>query len=748
MPKSSFFERLFANLPDFVAVIDRDHRLVMCNWQAGYDYVPEQQRPNRPFCYEVFYPEQGRPCAYCHVKEVFRTGKPIVSEKVNPRIGHVEVRCFPIFDDRGEVSLVGEQICNINQRKETERALQESEQQYRALVESQTDLVCRWRPDTTLTFVNASYCRYFGKTRQELLGRKLLDLTPEPTRTTVAAHVADLLQNPHLGSCDTAIPYPGGEWCWISWRDCPIYDVNGRVIEFQSVGRDFTERKKALEQLRASEERYRQFFENDLTADFVATANGRLLDCNPAFLRIFGFNSLAEAQSCHLENLLTSRDAHQTLFETLRRQQVVEYLELEACRPDGTPLHLIANAFGEFDDRGRLTAIKGYLFDNTELKKLEKQFLHAQKMEAMGRLAGGVAHDFNNLLTVISGFSQYLLQNFQEQTLHDCLAQIVKAGDQAADLTRQLLTFSRRQVLQARDMDLNAVTADMEKMLRRIVGADIELAVLRDARLGLIKADRSQIEQVILNLAVNARDAMPVGGKLTIETINIELDERYSSRHLGLAPGPYVMLTVGDTGIGMDSETLSHIFEPFFTTKETGKGTGLGLSTVYGIVQQSNGHIQVYSEPGMGSVFKIYLPRIDAPPEETVKPDTRPPIMGDETVLLVEDNDAVRELTRMVLCSNGYQVLEACTPAEAERIFDAQQDPVHILVTDVVMPGGSGPDLAHALRQRQPDLKVLFISGYPQDLCPDLDPDQSDTCYLQKPFTPVSLGLKMREVLG
>lgn len=748
MTKPSIYERLFSDIPDMLAVIDRDHRLIMCNWRGGYDYVSEEKRIGGRFCFDVFYPGQGRPCQPCHVKEVFRTGKPLVSEKHNARIGHLEVRCFPIYNEHGELTLVAEQLCNINQRKTAVENLRAREAQYRTLVESQVDLVCRWQPDTTLTFVNSAYCRFFGKNRQDLVGTRFIDHVSEEFLGKIQAHVASQAEDPRLASFEVEAYNHAGERVWQSWCDCPIFDENGRLLEFQSVARDITEEKRALERLRESQARYRHFFENDLTGDFIATIEGRLIDCNPAFLRIFGFGGRQQALEQNLLDLIFQDNAAPVFFETLRQQGKMEYIEIEACKCDGTPLQLIANLTGECDEEGNLKTVEGFLFDNTDLKSLQKQFLHAQKMEAMGRLAGGVAHDFNNLLTVISGYSQYLLQKYPDEAMKGCLEQIVKAGEQASSLTSQLLAFSRRQVMQTKEMDLNGVTADMEKMLRRILGADVELAVLRDPRLGLVKADRGQIEQVIVNLAVNARDAMPDGGKLTIETINIELDEIYSSWHTGLDPGHYVMMSVTDSGCGMDTETMSKIFEPFYTTKETGKGTGLGLSTVYGIVQQSGGHIYVYSEPRLGTTFKIYLPRIDSPMHESSSVENVSlPVKGSETILLVEDNESVRDLAHMVLSSNGYRILEACDPQEALQVYDNYNGSVHLLLTDVVMPGGSGPALATELRKRQDDLKVLYVSGYPQDTQAIEDPETRRDGFLAKPFTPVSLGLKVREIL-
>ncbi|ABA87442.1 sensor histidine kinase response regulator, PAS and PAS domain-containing, putative heme-binding site [Syntrophotalea carbinolica DSM 2380] len=749
MTKPSLYQRLFSDISDLLAVVDRNHRLVMCNWRGGYDYVPEDKRTGQPHCYEVFYPGQNGPCQPCHVMEVFRTGKPLVTEKYNARVGHLEVRCFPIFDEAGELTMVAEQLCDINQRKAALENLHASERQYRTLVESQIDLVCRWQPDTTLTFVNSAYCRFFGKTRAELLGTRFLDNCPQEFRPDLAAHVASQAQNPRLEVVEVKVYDTKGRIRWQSWCDCPIFDEQGRLVEFQSVGRDITKEKMALEHLRETQTRYRHFFENDLTGDFVVGIDGQLVDCNPAFLRIFGFDSRQQALEKDFFELFFHGKDPGIFFEILQQQKKMEYCDIEGCKCDGSPLQLIANLLGQFNEEGQLTGIEGFLFDNTDLKNLQKQFLHAQKMEAMGRLAGGVAHDFNNLLTVISGYSQYLLQKYSDEALQGCLEQIVKAGEQAASLTSQLLAFSRRQVMQTKEMDLNGVTADMEKMLHRILGADVDLVVLRDPRLGLVNADRGQIEQVIVNLAVNARDAMPEGGKLTIETINIELDEIYSTWHTGLAPGHYVMMSVTDTGIGMDPEIMGKIFEPFYTTKETGKGTGLGLSTVYGIVQQSGGHIYVYSEPGMGTTFKIYLPRVDSPVHDrAAKECSSLPIKGSETILLVEDNESVRDLAHMVLRGNGYNVLEACDIHEALQVFETYDDAIHLLLTDVVMPGGSGPTLVAELRGRKADLKVLYVSGYPQDTQAIQDSETSKDAFLAKPFTPISLGLKVREILG
>jgi len=371
-------------------------------------------------------------------------------------------------------------------------------------------------------------------------------------------------------------------------------------------------------------------------------------------------------------------------------------------------------------------------------------------MEAVGRLAGGVAHDFNNLLTAIIGYADLMVTSLdQDDPLRKDAEEIKRAGERAAALTDQLLAFSRKKVLQPLILNLNTTVTNMEKMLRRLIGEHIELILGLDPALGLVKADPGQIEQVIMNLAVNARDAMPQGGRLTIETKNVYLDEEYTHQHVDIQPGPYVMLAVSDTGVGMSKETLSHLFEPFFTTKEMGKGTGLGLSTVYGIVRQSDGHIWVYSELGQGTTFKIYLPRI----EEIVESGKRVPVsaksmQGQETVLLVEDEDIVRDLACRVLSENGYTVLEAHDGREALLICEKYGGPIHLLVTDVVMPGGmSGRQVAERLRTLRPDVKVLYMSGYTDDTIVHHDVLEPGMAFLQKPFMPDILLHKVREVI-
>jgi len=418
---------------------------------------------------------------------------------------------------------------------------------------------------------------------------------------------------------------------------------------------------------------------------------------------------------------------------------------------NGSYASVIDRGYVMHDDEGKPVRMIGAILDITERKQLEDQLRQSQKMEVVGRLAGGIAHDFNNLLTVITGYSKLLLQRDLDD--HDprrkYVVEIDKAGERAAALTHQLLAFSRKQVLQPEVLDLNVVIAEMDKMLQRLIGEDINLVTVPGKGLGWVKADPGQMEQVIVNLAVNARDAMPLGGKLTIETANVELDERYAHQRAEVTSGPYVMLAVSDTGMGIDEETLSHIFEPFFTTKEQGKGTGLGLATAYGIVKQSGGHLWVYSEVGRGTMFKVYLPRIGEVVEAAAPGSSRIALsQGSETILLVEDEAGVRALILEVLTERGYTVLEACNGDEALRLCEQRSSPIHLLLTDVVMPGGmNGRELAEQLTSLHPELKVLYMSGYTDEAIIHHGVLDRGTIFLQKPFTPDALERKAREVL-
>ena len=417
--------------------------------------------------------------------------------------------------------------------------------------------------------------------------------------------------------------------------------------------------------------------------------------------------------------------------------------EFRTIWPDRTVHWIAGRARVLSDEGGSPTRIIGVCMDIGERKSLEEQFRQAQKMEAVGQLAGGVAHDFNNLLTVIRGYAELLVTTLSaDDDRRTDVDEIARAADRAAGLTRQLLTFSHKQVRQPTFLDVNSLVINTSRMLRRLIGADIELVTNLAPAPGVVHADVGEIEQILMNLAVNARDAMPQGGRLSIETAAVALDDAYAIQHAAVRPGPYVMLAVTDSGIGIDEQTKHRIFEPFFTTKERGRGTGLGLSVVFGIIQQNRGHIWVDSAPGRGTTFQIYLPRIDAaasPDRSRGRPMT---LHGHETVLLVEDDDQVREVARLILRRHGYTVLAARNGDEAERVCEAHVPPIHLLFTDLVMPGITGRELAIRLRRLRPDLKVLCMSGYV-----DAVDGGDDITYLEKPFTAEALAMAVRRVL-
>jgi two-component system cell cycle sensor histidine kinase/response regulator CckA len=511
-------------------------------------------------------------------------------------------------------------------------------------------------------------------------------------------------------------------------------------------------RKQRLAQaLLDSDERYRFVTENIADAVFLLELDGRIALGNHRAEMITGY-SQAELVGRAFFSLLPeagAREARARLSDVRAGVKVSPFFEVELIQKDGARVLLEMHVTSVLKD-GQPVARLGVARDITERRYLEDQLRQGQKMEGIGRLAAGVAHDFNNLLTAIGGRCYLVLNALtSENPIRREIEIIQDAAERAAKLTHQLLAFSRKQILDPCVLDLNATVTGIEPLLRRMIREDIEIATALDSAAGRVKADAGQIEQVLLNLAVNASDAMPNGGWLTLATGNVTLDEVYARTHAEVEPGPYVMLSVSDTGHGMTAEVQAHIFEPFFTTKEVGKGTGLGLATVYGIAKQSGGHITVHSEPGHGAAFKLYLPRVEEAPgtAEPARP-TEITRRGSETVLLVEDDEPLRTLAREILSIQGYTVMDAINPSEALRLADVHPGPIHLLLTDVVMPQMNGRQVADHLLAARPGLKVLFMSGYTDAAIVEHGVLEPGTQFLQKPFTPDGLSRKVREVLG
>jgi PAS domain S-box-containing protein len=530
----------------------------------------------------------------------------------------------------------------------------------------------------------------------------------------------------------------------------PLFDSSGTAYGSVHVLRDITDRKREEEALRRSEASYRSLILGATYGIFRCDVNGKFLAVNPALVAMLGYESEADLLAANLvHDVIRDPDEGARLLQQYRQNGRLDGLEAQWRRKDGTPVQVRVSGRTVLDEHGALQGFKIIAEDLSERWRLEEQLRQAQKMEAVGRLAGGVAHDFNNLLTIVTGYSDLVLERLgAADAMRAYVEEIKKAAGRAASLTRQLLAFGRRQILAPRALDLNAVVTNIDKMLRRLIGENIELGTVLEPELGWVKADPGQIEQVILNLALNARDAMPQGGQLTLETANVELNEGDTRTRVSVLPGRYVMLAVSDSGVGMDAETQAHIFEPFFTTKEKDKGTGLGLATVYGIVKQSGGHIWLYSEPNHGTTFKIYLPRLEeaAQPVEAISPGA-PLAGGSETILLVEDEEGVRDLARRILELKGYKVITASNPTEAAQVCERYEGPIHLLLTDVVMPTMSGPQLAEHVAFLRPGLRVLYISGYTDNAIVPHGILEEGVQFLQKPFTRDSLTRKVREVL-
>jgi two-component system, cell cycle sensor histidine kinase and response regulator CckA len=602
-----------------------------------------------------------------------------------------------------------------------------------------------------ILYVSPAYEEVFGRTRESLYRDAMswLAAVPVDERERVWREIESGIANPREREMEYRIIRPDGSIRCMVDRAFPFRNAEGKVEALVGVVEDITQRKNAEEKLKISEEKFSKAFQYSPDAITLCTlANGRFIEANDSFLRLTGFTreevTGRTAPELGIWPYPKQRDQFVAL---LKRDGKVRDIELRLARKSGEVRTILASAhIVEVD--GAQCAIS-ILRDITDRKALEEQLRQAQKMEAVGRLAGGVAHDFNNLLVGILGYSELLNKKLpDESSLKRMAGEIYAAALRARDLTSRLLALSRRQVLQPKVLDFNAVVRQAGRLLEPSIGEDIRIEFHLDSKLGFVKADPAQLEQMVLNLALNARDAMPHGGKMSLETSNAQVDAAVARQHPGLIPGSYVRLRVADTGRGIRPEDMPRIFEPFFTTKDLGEGAGLGLSTVYGIVKQSGGCVTVTSEPGHGAVFEVYLPRVNETPGAQT-PAAEPIALraGTETILVVEDEPVVRSFARDLLEEAGYRIFFASDGAEAIRQAVQIDEPIHLLITDVVMPEMSGPELASRLRKLRPQSRVLYMSGYTDDevLCRKGLPENS--AFIQKPFTPEQFSRKVRETL-
>jgi PAS domain S-box-containing protein len=627
--------------------------------------------------------------------------------------------------------------------------LRASELRYRRLFETAKDGILILDAKTgEITDVNPFLLDLLDYTYDEFIGARLWEIGPFKDIKECKLAFVELQEKEYIRYESLPLETKDGQSVAVEFVS-NVYGLSGGTKVIQCNIRDITKRKQAEEALHRSEEEYRLFFQSNLAGNYVSTPDGKVLACNSAFAEMFGFNSIEDALKQNLALLYPDPGDREEIVDAARNHRQPQHAERELRRPDGRPVYVIESAIGKFDSQGELTEILGYLIDETERRKTEQQLRQALKMEAVGQLASGISHDFNNLLSVINGYSEILLGNpeIAEGTRRQ-IQKILKAGLGAASLTQQLLAFSRKQVLQPKLLSLNLVLQGVDQTLLRLIGENIEVRTELDPSLEAVKADPTQIEQVILNFCINARDAMPEGGKITIETTNVEVDALLAAQHSSMKPGRYVRLAVSDTGAGMDKETLSHVFEPFFTTKGPEKGTGLGLATVYGIVKQSGGYVWAYSEPGQGATFSIYLPAATEEAEPSRREANAREIMrGSETILLVEDAASLREMTRELLEGSGYTVLEAADGMLAVEIADRHEGNIALLLTDVVLPKIGGPSLAKSLLQRRSGMKVLYMSGHANGAVFDSGVLKPGTAFLQKPFAAKELAKKVRGLL-
>jgi PAS domain S-box-containing protein len=660
----------------------------------------------------------------------------------------VSISVSPVKNMDGVVVGASTIARDISERKRAEQERRETEARFNAILDNAPAIFTVKDLEGRYLFLNRQFEKTWHVRREDVLGKTNFDFIATDSATAAAVADSAVIEAGLSHTYEVTVPLPDGERTFLCLK-FPLFDLNGVIYAIGAVAADISENKLAAAALKETEEQFRATFEQAAVGIVHNTITGCWLQVNQRFCDIVGYTR-EEILERTFEDI-THPDDYQLDFEKLRRMlagNLQSYsMEKRYRHKDSSIIWIHLTVSLVRGSSGEPKYFISVIEDITNQKRIEAQLSHAQKLDGIGRLAGGIAHDFNNLLTAILGFTEMAA----ERVTHDAetsefLANTLHAGERAAALTRQLLSFARRQLIEPRIIDLNVLLLQLDKLLRRIIGEDIELTMLPEVPLWEVRADPSQVEQVIVNLAVNARDAMPKGGKLTIETRSIVLDEAYAGKNAEVVPGEYVMLAVSDTGMGMTEEVKRHIFEPFFTTKGPGEGTGLGLATCYGIVKQSGGHLWFYSEPGQGTAFKIYLPRAHGPAEVTQE-NSRRLIGGEETILLVEDEALVREFAVRTLKDRGYTVLIAGNGVEALAVEAAYGGTINLLFTDVVMPQMGGKALADRVVLERPGIKVLYASGYTDQAITHHGSLDEGVKFLQKPYTPSSLSRKVREAL-
>jgi PAS domain S-box-containing protein len=770
-PGLEMLEQLVGHLPDILSRFDPQLRCTYTNAAGlkatGLSFEAVLGKTHR---------EMGLPVEFCDhadaaLRRVFETGLKASIEFDLPTTDgtrHYEAYAIPELVRDGRIATVITVSRDITERKRVEDALQEREKLYRLIVETANEGIWLTDLEGKVKFANLKAANLLGYTINEMQGLTVFDFFFQEDQDEAQRRFVKRKEG-NTSQAEFRARRKDGSELRILLSCSPIQDKCGEVTGLLGMVIDITKQKCA------EEERARLATENEAQrkrlSSIVANVPGIVWEAwwaEETLSQSLGFvNDYVETLlGYRTEEWLSKPDFWlSVIYEEDREVARVESEKIILNGESGSLIYRmvakdgriiwVETQFAVIKEEGRPLGLRGVTIDITERKQAEaalaqsaEQLRQSQKLESIGQLAGGVAHDFNNMLTAINGYSELTLRRLKEDNpLRHNIEEIKKAGRRSAQLTHQLLAFSRQQILQPQLLSLNQVLGDMSRMLERLIGEDIQLTTILNHKAGQVKVDPGQLSQIIMNLAVNARDAMPQGGKLTFETDNVTLDDEFALHHVSTIPGEYVMMSVSDTGTGMDAETKRHLFEPFFTTKEVGKGTGLGLATVYGIVKQSGGNIWVYSEEGIGTTFKIYFPRVEEEPQcEEKKQSAKNLPIGTETILLVEDEDMVRTLTRQILEECGYTVLEAQSGVDALSLYENYDSDIDLLMTDVVMPRMSGRELAERLGALHPQMHIVFISGYTDDAVVRHGVIEAGTNFIQKPFTSHGLAHKVREV--
>ena len=732
-----YYRSLIYSLHEDVMVIDGNYAITDMNSSFLASVGRSAEEVIGHHCYEISY-GYDNPCDQygqeCPLRKVFDTGLPCRCRHTHTGEDgakvHVDILISPMKDGDGNITHVVEAVRDITDLMEAQAQQHASDRRYRSVVEDSPGLICRFGPEGIITFVNDAYCRYFVKGPQELIGSNFLSLIPADSREAVMSEISALTADSPVSSHEHQVIAPGGEVRWQRWTNRALFDEEGQLVAYQAFGEDITDRKRTEEQVAD----LARFPSESPYPVLRILSDGTILHANPAAARLLadhGPSTDGQAPDDWREYAATAMESGAVVRREFHYGQKT-----------------FAFHFAPLVDAGYVNV---YGTDITEQKDMETQLRQAQKMEAIGQLAGGVAHDFRNQLTVIQGYASMMLRRSPgKEKSHECLKVILDAVDRASTITNQLLVFSRKESLHMETVDLTESVADMSKLLPQMIGEDIRLLAVSNPEACCANVDPGLFQQAIMNLVVNARHAMPDGGELTIETGCVEMDRKALRGNPDAAPGPYAVVTVSDTGTGMDADMLAKIFDPFFTTKEVGMGTGMGLAMVYGFTVQSEGFIQVDSKLGQGSTFRLYFPLVrcaetSTKAASTLEPGTLP--KGAETLLVVEDEEAVRHLIVSVLRECGYTVLEASNAYEALPLGEHYEGRIDLLVTDVVMPKLNGVEMSERLRNVRPDMAVLFVSGHGDSAVSESILMRPGTEMLTKPMDDMTLARAVRRML-